>query len=202
MYSWIYNIAASASGLSGSRSCDGCWLIYFLFFVFLIINAKVHVCKTFSVSMAENEYVISGSLLSVVVTPACRPAHRYTASNESAAQKAEYVDLLRCARGQSLDVTLQRQQKRQQQRHRPQSPRSHESSLRWKQRPLQSREQRRRSSRLSGHRTSVQRRPSHSKSRNLGRSLWHFGKRPPMSTSRSTFQNKSLYFKTGIVNGI
>lgn len=76
--------------------------------------------------------------------------------------------MLMCAGRQSLDVTLQWQQKRQQQRDRPQSPWSHESSLWWKQRPLQSREQRRRLSRLSGHRTSVQRRPSHSKSRNLG----------------------------------
>lgn len=38
---------------------------------------------------------ISGSLLAASLTSAAMPADRYSALNQSAAQKAEHVDLLR-----------------------------------------------------------------------------------------------------------
>lgn len=101
-------------------------------------HINTHICKTLSEKMIIlSGCVTSGSLFSVFLTPASRPVDRYSALNESAAQKAEHVDLLRCAGGQSLDVTFQRQQ-RQQQTERAQSPVSHESSLRRYKQPLQS----------------------------------------------------------------
>ena len=83
-----------------------------------------------------SDCICHNKCLSVSLTSAPRPVDRYSALNQSAAQKAEHVDVLRCAAGQSL--TFQRQQQRQQQAERPQGAGSHDSGLHTREQPVQS----------------------------------------------------------------